>query len=232
MQELKSNYTDDVACKKKRECVHFISCDPGLCVHESLQMLLSWKVHHPNQQQTAADQSVAHTGVTVVGGEGRRGGGKAPLDPVDSTRHPPPYPILTSSPGLITLIDRREPFRRKPSSVEPEERRGGWGGEETAVVWSHMTRGRKCVGGWGSSDPGLMGTHLLLLVLDRSSGSSARRGSPSSSSCEQRGSTHGKMTIKFVVTLFTLLLAQGARWVSFAPFNLQFVGSTAGGRLF
>lgn len=40
----------------------------------------------------------------------------------------------------------------------------------------------------------------------------------STGSCDQRWSARGKMTIKFVVTLFTLLLAGGARWVSFAPF--------------
>ncbi|XP_038591307.1 gamma-aminobutyric acid receptor subunit gamma-3-like [Micropterus salmoides] len=58
---------------------------------------------------------------------------------------------------------------------------------------------------------GIDGHTPTVLALYRSNGSGITPGSPSTNFCDQMGSAHGKMTIKFVVIFFTLLLAQGAR---------------------
>lgn len=175
-----------------------VLCVACAMVYESRKMLI-YKVHHHHhqqqhhhhhqqqQQQTASpNHSVAHTGV-------KEGGGRCWIK---SIRLP--------SAGLITLIDRRV----RPGGTLArilEDRRGG----DRRVVPDDTQK--KVCGRMRKFRAGIDGHTPTVLALYRSNGSGITPGSPSTNFCDQMGSAHGKMTIKFVVIFFTLLLAQGAR---------------------
>ena len=199
------------------------------------------KVHHHHhhhhhqqqqqQQQTASpNHSVAHTGVK----RGRR----ALLEQVDPTLSLP----LDRSRWLIVGVRplRNPPFARRlggPKGWVGKEKKRKGKERRRPPLWSQMPRREEkgeeekkkeksvCVGGWmrkfrariDGRTPTVPGT----LSQRKGRGGKKERGFSVSpihqiiflSLCDRRWSAHGKMTIKFVVILLTLLLAQGARWV-------------------
>ena len=130
------------------------------------------KVQHLLQQQTAStNQSVAHTGALEEGGGRRRW--------IPSIRLPL-LPLPTPSAGLITLIDRRVLSRRKPSCEEQVgpsrwSRWGGGGRRDRCCAAAHDAQ-KKVRGRMRKFRSGIDGYTPTVLVLDRSSGSSTRRG--------------------------------------------------------